>query len=127
MSRQGSFTAIRGENPMATDYIPGADGAFDAWQINFITYASANAAALGLDPLVDIPPLTAAQGIWTSDYPANTAAQAAAHGSRTARSNALQPRSCLPSGIRYDVGLHWPDSAIIWVRMFGPFVSGRCL
>ena len=63
---------------MAADYIPGADGAFDAWQINFITYASANAAALGLDPLIDIPPLTAAQGVWTTDYPANTAAQAAA-------------------------------------------------
>ncbi len=41
---------------MAADYIPGADGAFDAWQTNFITYASANAAALGLDPLIDIPP-----------------------------------------------------------------------
>ena len=40
------------------DYIPSTDGDFDAWQANFITYASANAAALGLDPLVDIPPLT---------------------------------------------------------------------
>ena len=38
------------------DYIPAADGDFDAWQDNFITYASANAAALGLDPLVDIRP-----------------------------------------------------------------------
>ncbi len=45
---------------MAADYIPGADGEFDAWQDNFVTYASANAAALGLDPIVDIPPLTAA-------------------------------------------------------------------
>jgi hypothetical protein len=70
---------------MAADYIPGADGAFDAWQINFIAYASANAAALGLDPLVDIPPLTAAQGVWTSDYPANTAAQAAAQSARQAK------------------------------------------
>ena len=43
------------------DYIPSPDGDFDAWQNNFITYASANAAALGLDPLIDIPPLTAAQ------------------------------------------------------------------
>jgi hypothetical protein len=67
------------------DYIPSPDGDFDAWQINFITYASANAAALGLDPLVDIPPLTAAQGVWTSDYPANAAAQAAAEAARQAK------------------------------------------
>ncbi len=46
---------------MAGNYIPRPDGDFDAWQANFITYASANAAALGLAPLVDIPPLTAAQ------------------------------------------------------------------
>jgi hypothetical protein len=67
------------------DYIPAADGDFDAWQTNFITYASANAAALGLDPLVDIPPLTAAQGVWATDYPANTAAQAAAEAARQAK------------------------------------------
>ena len=64
------------------DYIPAPDGDFDAWQANFIAYASANAAALGLDPLVDIPPLTAAQGTWTTDYAANTAAQAAAQSAR---------------------------------------------
>ncbi len=39
------------------DYIPSADGALDAWQDNFVTYATANTAALGLDPLVDNPPL----------------------------------------------------------------------
>ncbi len=70
---------------MAADYIPGADGAFDAWQVNFVTYASANAAALGLDPLVDIPPLTAAQATWATDLPANTAAQAAAQAARQAK------------------------------------------
>ncbi len=64
------------------DYIPGADGNFDVWQINFVTYAAANAAALGLDPLVDIPPLTAAQGVWTTDLAANAAAQAAAQAAR---------------------------------------------
>ncbi len=31
---------------MAGNYIPRPDGDFDAWQANFITYASANAAAL---------------------------------------------------------------------------------
>ncbi|HDZ44663.1 MAG TPA: hypothetical protein ENH55_02050 [Aurantimonas coralicida] len=67
------------------DYIPSPDGDFDAWQVNFVTYASANAAALGLDPLVDIPPLTAAQGVWATDHPANTAAQAAAQAARQAK------------------------------------------
>ena len=70
---------------MAADYIPGADGEFDAWQDNFITYASANAAALGLDPLIDIAPLTAAQTTWTTDRAANTAAQAAAESARQAK------------------------------------------
>ena len=60
------------------DYIPAADSQFEAWQQNFVTYASANAAALGLDPLVDIPPLTAAQTTWATDYPAHIAAQQAA-------------------------------------------------
>ena len=79
------------------DYIPQSDGNFDAWQINFITYAAANAAALGLDPLLDIPPLTAAQVTWTSDYPANTAAQAAALSARQAKDDA---RSALQGVIR---------------------------
>ena len=70
---------------MAGDYIPHPDGDFDAWQDNFITYASANAAALGLDPLIDIAPLTAAQTTWTTDRAANTAAQAAAESARQAK------------------------------------------
>ena len=70
---------------MAGDYIPRPDGDFDAWQANFITYASANAAALGLDPLIDIPPLITAQGTWTADRAAHTAAQAAAQAAREAK------------------------------------------
>ncbi len=70
---------------MSTDYIPGADGAFNDWQKNFVSYATTNAVALGLDPLVDIPPLTAAQGSWDADYPANGTAQAAAHSARQAK------------------------------------------
>ena len=66
-------------------YIPAADNDFDAWQDKFITYASANAAALGLDRLVDIPPLTAAQGTWTTDRATNTAAQAEAAVGRNCR------------------------------------------
>lgn len=64
------------------DYIPAPDGDFDTWQTNFLAYATANAAALGLDPLVDIPPLTTAQGTWTTDFAANASAQAAAQSAR---------------------------------------------
>ncbi len=84
------------------DYIPSADGAFDAWQINFVAYATANAVALGLDPLGDIPPLTAAQGVWTPDYAANTAAQAAAQAARQAK---VAARDSFESVIRPLVGV----------------------
>ncbi len=84
------------------DYIPSADGEFDAWQSNFVTYATANAAALGLDPLVDIPPLAAAQSTWTTDYAANTAAQAAAQAARQAKVGA---RSAFVDVIRPLVGV----------------------
>jgi hypothetical protein len=67
------------------DYIPRTDGEFDSWQTNFVTYASANAVALGLDPLVDIPPLTNAQTTWATDFPAHTTAQAAAQSARQAK------------------------------------------
>ena len=84
------------------DYIPSADGALEAWQANFVTYATANAAALGLDPLVDIPPLAAAQGVWTTDYAANTATQAAAQAARQAKGAA---RDSYESVIRPLVGV----------------------
>jgi hypothetical protein len=64
------------------DYIPPSDGAFDAWQDNFVTYVSANAAALGLNPGVDIPPLSSASLDWGAAYPANVAAQQAAQSAR---------------------------------------------
>ncbi len=86
---------------MAADYIPGADGEFDAWQANFVTYATANAAALGLDPLVDIPPVATAQTTWSTDYGANTAAQAAAQAARQAKEAA---RSAFEGVVRPLVG-----------------------
>ena len=63
------------------DYLPARDGDFDSWQVNFMTYASAHTAALGLTP-ADITPLTAIQTSWTADLAANTAAQNAAHAAR---------------------------------------------
>ena len=91
------------------DYIPRPDGGFDAWQANFVTYASANAAALGLDPLVDIPPLTAAQGTWSTDYAANTTAQAAAQAARQAKEAA---RSAFEGVIRPLVGVLQASAAV---------------
>lgn len=64
------------------DYIPSPDGDFDTWQQAFVTYLSANAVALGLDPLTDIPPIVSAQGVWTTDFAANASAQTAAQAAR---------------------------------------------
>jgi hypothetical protein len=41
------------------DYIPAPDAEFHAWQQNFVTYANANLAALGL-VAGDMTPITAA-------------------------------------------------------------------
>ncbi len=49
------------------DYIPQSDSEFTTWQANFLTYVSANLAALGLTA-ADLTPLTAAQTTWTTDY-----------------------------------------------------------
>jgi hypothetical protein len=67
------------------DYIPAADADFDGWQANWVTYAAANAAALGLDPLTDIPAIQAAQTAWDADYDAHLTAQAAAQAARAAK------------------------------------------
>ena len=63
------------------DYIPGGDAAFDTWQTNFVTYVNANLANLGL-VAADVVSLNAAAATWTADYPALTAAQAAAQAAR---------------------------------------------
>ncbi len=67
------------------DYIPAPDAEFDSWQVNWVTYAAANAAALGLDPLVDIPAIQAAQTAWDTDYDGHLTAQAAAQAARQAK------------------------------------------
>lgn len=63
------------------DYIPAPDAAFDTWQENFVTYASANLAALGL-VAGDLTPVTTAQSAWKTSYPAHVAAAAAAQAAR---------------------------------------------
>ena len=67
------------------DYIPAGDAEFDVWENNFVAYATANAVALGLDPLVDIPPLATAETTWDADFAANASAQAAAESARQAK------------------------------------------
>ena len=60
---------------MANDYIPRGDADFNAWQANFVTYANANLADLGL-VLPDLISIMSAQGAWTPSLTAHVAAQA---------------------------------------------------
>jgi len=62
---------------MGTNYIPSADGDFDTWLLNFVTYAVANATALKI-AVDDATELTGLQGIWATDYAGWVAAKDAA-------------------------------------------------
>ncbi len=81
---------------MASDYIPRGDDAFNAWQANFVNYANANLADLGLIP-PDLISITSAQGTWTLSLTAHVAAQANAQ-SACATKNAN--RTVLETSIR---------------------------
>ncbi len=70
---------------MAGDYVPAPDAEFDGWQANWVTFAAANAVELGLDPISDIPLITAAQTAWDADYDGHLTAQAAAQAARAAK------------------------------------------
>lgn len=69
------------------DFIPPSDADFNTWQVNFVTYASANLAALGLTA-PDLAPITAGQTAWASAYAAHTAAQASAQAARETKDEA---------------------------------------
>ena len=69
---------------MPGDYIPRPDADFNAWQQNFITYANANLAALGL-VAGDLTPVTTLQLAWTIQYPAHITAQANAQSARATK------------------------------------------
>jgi hypothetical protein len=66
------------------DYIPSSDGDYSAWLQNFLTYANANLAALGLTA-ADITPLQAAATAFDTARAANDSAQAQAQAARQAR------------------------------------------
>lgn len=78
---KGKQGANAGRSPVASDYIPRPDGDFNAWQANFVTYANANLAALGL-VAGDMTPVTTAQTAWNTGFTAHVSAQAAAEGAR---------------------------------------------
>ncbi len=69
------------------DYIPGPDASFQAWQSNFVTYANANLAALGL-VAADMTPVTTAQTGWTTAFPAHIVAANAAKAAKQTKDEA---------------------------------------
>jgi hypothetical protein len=78
------------------DYIPASDAEFNTWQANFVTYANANLAALGL-VAADLTPIVTAQPVWTTSLTAHVAAQANAQSKRAAKDGS---RTALESLIR---------------------------
>jgi hypothetical protein len=81
---------------MAKDYIPDRDGDFDSWVSNFVAYANANLANLGL-VAGDLTPVTTAHTAWTTAYTAHVAAQATAQGARAGKDAS---RAALEAAIR---------------------------
>ena len=69
---------------MAKDYISGGDDAFNAWQANFVNYANANLASLGL-VVPDLISILSAQAAWTPSLTAHVAAQANAQSARATK------------------------------------------
>lgn len=56
------------------DYLPGPDADYQAWVTNFVTYANANLAALGL-VAADMTPVTTGQTAFNSGFSAHIAAK----------------------------------------------------
>lgn len=78
------------------DYLPGPDADFENWVSNFVTYANANLAALGL-VAADMAPITAAQTAFVNNLTAHLAAAAAAKSARQAKTDA---RATLTTNLR---------------------------
>ena len=100
---------------MAGSSIPGGDAEFGAWLENFLTYATANVAALGLVDL-ELVPLRTARTMWRTAYPAQLTAQAAAQAARSNVEAALRPlvrrlqsSAAVSDAERAGLGLTVPD------------------
>jgi hypothetical protein len=86
----GSYWGLLHHQVFMPDKIPPGDADFNTWQLNFITSANANLAALGL-VAADMTPLTTGAAAWTAAYTANVTAQAAAMSAREAKDAARKP------------------------------------
>lgn len=78
------------------DYIPGPDADYQAWVANFVTYANANLAALGL-VAADMTPITTAQGSFTTAFAGHIAAKQAAQAAKQTKD---EDRAALTAAIR---------------------------
>lgn len=78
------------------DYLPGPDADYQAWVSNFVTYANANLAALGL-VAADMTPVTTNQTLFNTNFAGHIAAKAAA---QAAKQNKDESRSGLTAAIR---------------------------
>jgi len=65
-------------------YVPNPDADFDSWQANWVTYAAANATALGM-ATADVTAIQTAQTAWQAKYSDHVAKQAAAGSARQAK------------------------------------------
>jgi hypothetical protein len=78
------------------DYIPGSDTEFLAWATNFVTYATAHLAELGITP-GDMIPISSGQTDFDTKLSGNVTAQQAAQSARQAKDTS---RDTLESAIR---------------------------
>ncbi|NOT00490.1 MAG: hypothetical protein HOP29_07670 [Phycisphaerales bacterium] len=83
---------------MANDYIPRADAEFDGWQANFVAYANAHLADLGL-VAGDIAPVLTATAEWGTAYAAHVSAAAAAHAARQTKDGRRSSLEALIRGL----------------------------
>lgn len=78
------------------DYLPGPDADYQAWVTNFVTYANANLAALGL-VAADMTPVTTNQTTFNTNFAGHIAAKAAAQAAKQSKDDA---RAGLTASIR---------------------------
>jgi hypothetical protein len=70
-----------------SDFIPGPDSDFSVWTKNFLTYANANLAALGL-VAADLTPITTADVAFNTALATNVSAQSQAQSARISKDGA---------------------------------------
>jgi len=78
------------------DYIPGSDTEFQAWALNFVTYANAHLVELGI-VAADMTPISSAFSDFSTKLFANVTAQQSAQSARQAKDDA---RDAFESAIR---------------------------